>query len=140
MLLAALEEYLTLKRESQNSEDLEVLKSARTRVDSCLREYFTENFSKAMLEERRRTSSQTRNMATVSGNSVANVSWENVVKVLDFLNSCPSPLKDVKNPVSAEKWMAVYNDWHQKRMEMLRKILPPLELDLDDAFDKRWES
>ena len=135
-LLASLEEYFSIKQDLLGEEDLEALRAAKKRVDLCLKEYFRDNFDKAFLEERRRTSSETRKMSVVDPAGVVNknIAWDDVVKILDFVNSCPIPVKDLRDPLKTDKWMKNYNEWYQKRMSVLNKIIPPLQLDLENEI------
>lgn len=128
-LLSSLEEYLSIKKEIVNGDtsDLTRLKDSKKRIESCLSEYFNINFDKAILEERRRLSSTTRKVTIIS-----EVSWEDVVKLLDVLNNAPSPMNHISNIEDVKHWMNVYQEWfnRKKKDSTLKSLEQPLELEI----------
>jgi hypothetical protein len=140
-LLASVEEYFEIRNEVGGSEDLAVLRAAKERVELALNEYFKSTLDRALLEERRRSSSSTRKIDIVNAGE-ARVSWEDVVKLIDALNSTPMPIRSVEDHTKLHRWMRTYSDWYNnKRTVSLQPIIAPLDLDLEEVKktdDENW--
>lgn len=128
-LLSSIEEYFDLKKK-ENLDDAS-LEAARLRVHSALGDYFL----RALAEEKRKSSSATRKISVVKSANQS-VSWDSVAKMIDALNACPLPMKDIEGG-NVTKWMQIYNDWYAKRTAALNAIIPPIELDLSE-LDGKW--
>lgn len=130
IVLSALEEYLERKRELC---DQTVLESARERAGYVLDEYIQQRFDSAILEERKRSMSPTRKVAIVNPDQIK-VTWDEVAKLLDALNSSPVPLKHPKNMSEKDfvRWMEIYEKWYQyKRVKAMALPSAKLEIDLE---------
>jgi hypothetical protein len=135
-LLATLEEYFSMKRELGESGQLEELKEASKRVELSLREYVRAHFDRAIMEDRRKTSSLTRKVDIISPDK-ATYSWNDVVKLLDALNSAPIPPRNLDDAEGLANWIAVYKEWFRnKRNVSLTPINQELSIDFEELKAK----
>lgn len=136
-VINALEEYFELK---QQSNDQIIVRKAREQAGYLLNDYIQKRFDAAMLEERRRAMSVTKKVAVVNPEQVK-VTWEEVAKLLDALNSVPLPLQEPKQMESKNfvRWMEIYTNWYRKkRVEAMQlDAATKLELELEDEDKKR---
>lgn len=132
IVLAALEEYFSLKRElGEEGEDM--LDGAKDRAIRALNAYIDLRFNTMMLEEKRRVSTITKRMKAVDPKT--QVSWEGVSAAIDALNSPPQPPQNPQDRAAMEKWSISYNEWYRKtRNKALKSVLPeePIEIDLEE--------
>jgi CRISPR/Cas system CMR-associated protein Cmr5 small subunit len=126
-LLATLEDYLAMKREVGKDCDISELKEASKRVELSLREYLQNYFDRALMEDRRRSSSQTTEVMIMSADR-ATYSWNDVCKILDALNNAPIPPVNLDDKESIDHWLAVYKEWFKAKKQI---VINPSKLDLD---------
>lgn len=131
-LLAAMEEYLSLRKEVGISVDFDEVKQASKRVELALKEYLQYYFDRAILEDRRKTSSLTTKVDVLSPEQAV-YSWNDIAKLLDALNSAPIPMRDTSDDNSIRHWMAIYSEWfrNKKRLDV-KPVKRELDLDFDD--------
>lgn len=136
-VISALEEYFELK---QVTEDPITVRKARERAKYLLDDYIQRKFDSAMLEERRRSMSITKKVAVVNPNQIK-VTWEEVAKLMDALNSAPNPLEEPKQVESKNlvRWMEIYTGWYKKKRIEAMKLdaVTKLELELEDEEKKQ---
>lgn len=132
-VLAALEEYFELKRDIESVEEPNLF-AAKDRAGKALNEYIEDSFDHLMIEEKRRSTHITQKVKIPDTSSIK-FTWDDMVHLLDALNSPPLPPSHQKQ--SDEKfmdnWMKLYRDWYQnKRPQAMNSISPPLGLDLEN--------
>jgi len=131
-LLASLEEYLDMKREVGTDTEFDALKGASDRVEMALKEYFQNYFDRALLEDRRKTSSITMKVPVLSPEQ-AYYSWNDVSLLLDALNNAPVPPTKLDDKESMKHWVSVYREWFkEKRKINVNPIKKELELDFEE--------
>ncbi len=135
IVLAALEEYFSIKRDVPDEND-SMLDGAKSRAIRALNAYIDLRFNTMMLEEKRKVSTITKKMKAV--NPETKVSWDGVAAAIDALNSPPQPPVNTNDRAAMERWSGIYNEWYRKtRSKALASVLPPsqeesIELDMKD--------
>lgn len=132
-VLTCLENYLKL-RELEGTEEEHEYTAARNQAGEALNEYIQKRFDSAMLEERRRSLSITKKVAVVDPSEIK-VTWDEVAKLLDALNSSPVPIKEPKQLAEKDfvRWMQIYTGWYfNKRLPAMQLTSAKLELDLEE--------
>ncbi len=134
ILLAAIEEYLEIKR--SGATELEELDAASQRFERAFREACQSYFDRAIFEDRRRTSSITTKVDVIHPNEAA-YTWDDILQLTDALSNAPVPLKKLDNQEDIILWMKVYAEWfREKRKIAIKPIKQKLEIDLDDLSKK----
>ena len=138
-VITCLEEYLK-SRDLEGTDEAHIYYMARDRAGYALNDYIQKRFDSAMLEERRRSLSVTKKIAVVDPSEIK-VTWDEVAKLLDAMNSAPTPIKEPKQMAEKDfiRWMQIYTDWYSgKRLPAMQLTSAKLELDLDDpALDNK---
>ncbi len=133
-VLATLEQYFDMKDEvgASTSE----AKFARERAGMALNEYIQRQFDLLIMEERRRSSSITRRVEVPPDASAVQVSWIEVARLLDALNSPPMPPKNLQSGTKEyQKWMDSYREWYEKkRGEAMRSMTPVVSKPMQDSI------
>lgn len=127
-VLASLDEYFELKRDSQGAEGLD-LEGAKERAAKTLNEYIQLRFDELLTEDKKRTSSITQKV-NIPDASKTKFTWEAVAGLLDALNSPPAP------SLSPDfRWLEAYRNWYKdKRTKAINSISP-----IDLSLDLEWE-
>lgn len=134
-LMATIEEYLSLKQEIGITAEFEQLGQASKRIELALKEYLQNYFDRALLEDRRRSSSMTTKVNVIQPEDAV-YSYNDIVKVLDLLNSAPIPLHDMSDDNMVRHWMAIYSEWFLRKKKIKIQPTNKLSLDLDDLKNK----
>lgn len=134
IVLAALEEYFSLKRDlGDDDQDGADVEGTRDRAVRALNAYIDLRFSTMMLEEKRKVSTITKRMKAVDPNT--KVSWDGVSAAVDALNAPPTMPKNILDAKSIERFKESYEKWYnQTRKKALLSILP------DGAVDTGGET
>lgn len=133
-VLSSLEEYLEMRRDvGSDDHSFLGLSAARHRAELALKEYIGSQFNYLMVEERRVSTTPTRKVDVVNPKNTS-IAWEEVVGLIDALNSPPTPMRNFSDPKAVERWMKVYRDWYEFKRKAALKVNPliPLELDLSE--------
>lgn len=134
-VLASLEEYFDLKRDIGSIEEPNIF-AAKERAGRALNEYIQYRFDDLLFEDRKKASTITTKVHVPDVSSVK-FTWDDVVALLDALNSPPHPLKELDDRELRERWMRIYTEWYQvKRPLAMNTISPVLGLDLDLENDE----
>lgn len=134
-LMATIEEYLSLKQEIGITAEFEQLGQASKRIELALKEYLQNYFDRALLEDRIRSSSMTTKVNVIQPEDAV-YSYNDIVKVLDLLNSAPIPLHDMSDDNMVRHWMAIYSEWFLRKKKIKIQPTNKLSLDLDDLKNK----
>ncbi len=118
-VFAALETYFEAKK--AGSIDLsEVQDKAKANLDL----YIKDQFNQLILEDKKSKTPTIPDMLAVSPAEVK-VAWEDVVNLLDALNSSPMPLSQDGLENHMVRWMEIYTEWYRKkRVEALLSVTP----------------
>lgn len=127
-VFAALEEYFEARKNLSegsaegSSEDSLVL--IQERAKSSLDLYIKDQFNQLILDDKR-DKTPTIEMVAVNPSNVK-VAWEDVVNLLDALNSPPLPLEQENLSLrQASRWMEIYKEWYgKKRIDALLSVTP----------------
>lgn len=134
-VLAALEEYFSLKRdlgEIETPVEPNVL-AARDRAGMALNEYIQTRFNTLLIEDHHKIESPTIKVQIPDAGALK-FSWEDIAGLMDALNSPPNPPseKQIHNTEAITRWVRIYRLWYsQKRTEALRSLSPIQTLDLE---------
>lgn len=139
-VLSTLEEYFHLKNElitnsDEGEADIHLIEDARFRAKMALNEHIKSQFDAVVNEETRRSSSNiTSKIRVASPTDSTIISWDDVVKMLDALNSPPTPLKHptIDNIIV---WMDAYKSWYDSRRINAIKTISSITNAIDNYSD-----
>lgn len=144
-VLATLEEYFEIKRDLVSSIEPNVLK-AKERAGRALNEYIQKRFDNLMVQQEHRklsSSTSTTRKMVIPDASGTKFTWEDIVGLLDALNTPPNPLaspEQLNNQEYVDRWMKSYKEWYlKKRSSAMRSLSSPQGLDLDLDDDGNWK-
>jgi len=124
IVLAALEEYFSLKRDLGDSDNDGVeLEPTRDRAVRALNAYIDLRFHTMLLQEKRKTSTVTSRIKPV--NPDTSVRWEGVAAAVDALNAPPTLPTNMGDKASLDRFKSSYDRWYgDTRKRALESMLP----------------